>query len=154
MFEALRNLIADLTVSGGRRSFDANDDRLAAAALLVHVAAIDGSITDAERAVLHARLKSKFDLDDDTANALIDQAIEADKEAVDLYRFTSLLLRDLDEDGRRRIVGMMWEVVYADGKVTEFEDNLIWRAADLLGITSRDRAALRQRARSAAGGET
>ena len=53
-------------------------------------------------------------------------------EAVDLYRFTSLLNRSLDEEGRCRIVEMMWQVVYADGDVTEFEDNLIWRAADLL----------------------
>jgi hypothetical protein len=30
-------------------------------------------------------------------------------------------------------------MVYADGQVTEFEDNVVWRAADLLGISSRDR---------------
>ena len=40
---------------------------------------------------------------------------------------------------------MMWEIVYADGRVTEFEDNLIWRVADLLGVSSRERIALRQR---------
>ncbi len=39
---------------------------------------------------------------------------------------------------------MMWEIVFADGHVTEFEDNLLWRAADLLGISSRERIALRQ----------
>jgi len=39
---------------------------------------------------------------------------------------------------------MLWEIVYADGKVSEFEDNLIWRAADLLGISSRERIELRR----------
>jgi uncharacterized tellurite resistance protein B-like protein len=151
MFQALRNLIADMSEAPRARTFDANDDRLAVAALLVHAAAIDGSFSDDERRVLTARLKSKFDLDDDTAEGLVEQAVAADKEAVDLYRFTSLLLRELDEDGRRRIVGLMWEIVYADGKVTEFEDNLIWRAADLLGISSRDRIALRQRAQAQGG---
>jgi uncharacterized tellurite resistance protein B-like protein len=34
---------------------------------------------------------------------------------------------------------MMWEIIYADGRVTEFESNLMWRAADLLGISSRER---------------
>jgi len=33
----------------------------------------------------------------------------------------------------------MWELVYADGQVSEFEDNVVWRAADLLGVSSRDR---------------
>jgi uncharacterized tellurite resistance protein B-like protein len=52
--------------------------------------------------------------------------------------------RSLDEDGRRRVVEMMWEIIYADGAVGDFESNLIWRAADLLGISSRDRIELGQ----------
>ena len=47
--------------------------------------------------------------------------------------------------GDLRIVEMMWEIVYADGKVNEFEDNVIWRAADLLDISSRDRIEMRRR---------
>ena len=83
------------------------------------------------------------------------EATEAEHEAIDLYHFTSLINRSLDEDGRRRIVEMMWEIVYADGRVTEFEDNLIWRAADLLGISSRERIELRQRVAAERGtGET
>jgi uncharacterized tellurite resistance protein B-like protein len=39
---------------------------------------------------------------------------------------------------------MMWEIVYADGERTEFEDNIVWRVADLLGISSRERIELRQ----------
>jgi uncharacterized tellurite resistance protein B-like protein len=49
----------------------------------------------------------------------------------------------VDAEGRRRIVEMMWEMVFADGKVTEFEDNVLWRAADLLGISGRDRIDLK-----------
>ena len=56
-----------------------------------------------------------------------------------------LINRSLDEAGRQRVVEMMWEIVYADGHVTEFEDNLLWRAADLLGVSARDRIELRQR---------
>ena len=52
-------------------------------------------------------------------------------------------MRSLDEEGRKRIVQMMWELVYADGQVTEFEDNVVWRASDLLGIAQRDRIDLK-----------
>ena len=45
----------------------------------------------------------------------------------------------------------MWELVYADGKVHEFEDNLIWRAAELLGVSSEVRIRLKQAARSHGG---
>jgi uncharacterized tellurite resistance protein B-like protein len=52
-------------------------------------------------------------------------------------------MRQVDEAGRLKIVEMMWEIAYADGAVTEFEDNVVWRAADLLGISSRDRIELK-----------
>jgi uncharacterized tellurite resistance protein B-like protein len=40
---------------------------------------------------------------------------------------------------------MMWEIAYADGRVDDFENNLIWRVADLLGISTRERIELGQR---------
>jgi uncharacterized tellurite resistance protein B-like protein len=46
------------------------------------------------------------------------------------------------------VVEMMWEMVYADGHVSEFERNLIWRAADLLGVSSRERIELGQQVAS------
>ncbi len=37
----------------------------------------------------------------------------------------------------------MWEIVYADGKPNEFEDHLVRRVADLIGVSSRERIKLR-----------
>lgn len=59
-------------------------------------------------------------------------------------------MRAVDEAGRIRIVEMMWELVFADGKVSEFEENVVWRAADLLGVSSRDRIELKRRSASGA----
>ncbi len=153
MFETLRNLVADLMDDGSRHAFEDNDYRLAAAALLMRAATIDGQFDDAERAKLHERLKSRFALDDAGADALIEQAATAEQEAVDLYRFTSLLNRALDDEGRRHLVEVMWEIVYADNRVSEFEDNLLWRVADLLHVPSRDRIAARRRVAEQSGRE-
>ena len=71
-------------------------------------------------------------------------ANERDKEAVDLYGFTSVLKRELDEAGRIEIIEMMWKLVFADGEIHEFEDNLVWRVAELLGVSRRDRIRMRQ----------
>ena len=146
MLDSLRNFVSELT--GGQKHparFEENDYRLAAAALLIHASTIDGDMKGAERDRLRGVLKARFALDDAATEELIDISTLAENEAVDLYRFTSLLNRTLDEAGRLGIVEMMWEVVFADGRVNEFEDNLMWRAADLLGVSSRDRIALRQR---------
>jgi uncharacterized tellurite resistance protein B-like protein len=146
MFDTFRQFLDEL-VGGDKHPsrFAENDYRLAAAALLVHAAAIDGDISQIERDKLYAVIRRRFDLDQAETDALVSEATEAEQEAVDLYHFTSLLNRSLDEEGRQRMVGMMWEIAFADGKVSEFEDNLIWRAADLLGVSSRERIALRER---------
>lgn len=145
MFATLRNLVADLMDDSSEPALEDNDYGLAATALLVRAANIDGRFDAAERAKLHDRLKSRFALDDAGAAALIEQATVAEREAVDLYRFTSLLDRKLDDEGRRHLVEVMWEIVYADNRVSEFEDNLVWRVADLLHVPSRDRIELRRR---------
>jgi uncharacterized tellurite resistance protein B-like protein len=48
---------------------------------------------------------------------------------------------------------MMWEIVFADGQVDEFEDNIVWRAADLLGVSARERIELRRRVAAERAGE-
>jgi uncharacterized tellurite resistance protein B-like protein len=144
MLASLKKLFAEIGVKPASR-FEDNDYRLAAAAILIHVMSVDGGASDAERSTLRAVLKSRFDLDDAALNELIDAATEADREAIDLYQFTRLLNRTLDEEGRLRIVEMMWQLVFADGRVNEFEDNVVWRAADLLGISARQRIELRRR---------
>jgi uncharacterized tellurite resistance protein B-like protein len=76
---------------------------------------------------------------------LLEEAIAINRNAIDLYRFTRQLNEILDDDGRSQLVQMMWEVVYADGPANEFDKNIIWRAADLLGVSSRRRVELRQK---------
>jgi uncharacterized tellurite resistance protein B-like protein len=146
MFEAFRNFVADF-VDGGKHpsQFADNDYRLAAVALLVHAATIDGEMSAAERDKLYAVVKQRYGLDDALADELIEKATQAEHESVDLYHFTSLLNRTLEDDGRARIIEMMWQIVYADGERDELEDNLLWRAADLLGVSQRQRIELRQR---------
>ena len=150
MFGTFRKLMAEF-VDGGKPAHEYGEDdyRLAAASLLVHTANIDGNISEAERVRLHDVIKQRFALDDIATDRLVEEATEADAKAIDLYQFTTRLNRALDDTGRIRLVEMMWQIVYADGAVTEFEDNLIWRAADLLHVSREQRIALRARVAAA-----
>jgi uncharacterized tellurite resistance protein B-like protein len=151
LFDAIKNFVADLANGDKQSGGLANQDlRLATAALLVHAAAIDGTMSDTERDRLRSLLR-RFQLDDAAAGELIDRAAVADEKAVDLYHFTRLLNGSLDEGERLRLIEMMWAVAYADGTASEFEDNLIWRVADLLGVSSTERIALRHRVAAESG---
>lgn len=142
MLDTLRRLFAD---EGEKPRFDEDDHRLAAATLLVYAATIDGHLSEAEREKLHSLVQARFRLTEAEAGELIEAAVAAEQQAIDFYQFTARLNRALDEKGRARVVEMMWQIVFADGTVNEFEDNLIWRAADLLHVPREQRIALRAR---------
>lgn len=146
MFDAVKRFIENVSgAEGSAREFDDDDYRLAAAALLVHVANADGRIDLAEQRKLQRIIKERFGLDAAGAAKLTAAAEQSDREAVDFYQFTSVLKRTLNEAGRLKIVEMLWEIAFADGAVDELEENTIWRIAELLGITGRERIWLRQK---------
>ena len=147
MLDGLRQFIADIVSPDAQpdRQFGDTDYRLAATALLLHVVSLDGEPSEIEKRKLHSLIESRFGLDRGMADKLIASATLVEGEAVDLYHFTSVIMRSVDEAARLRIIEMMWELVYADGEVSEFEDNVVWRAADLLGVSSRDRIDLKHR---------
>src|SRR5271163_3267475 len=75
MFESFKSFISDI-VDGEKHpsQFGEDDYRLAAAALLVHAAAIDGEMSQSERDKLHAVIKQRFALDDPATDQLIEKA--------------------------------------------------------------------------------
>jgi uncharacterized tellurite resistance protein B-like protein len=147
MIDAIAKFLSDLSGSQEKHRFSEDDHRLAAAALLFHVIAVDGMVSEQERTLLADLLMRRFGLDMAGAEALVREAESADREAVDLYGFTSILKRRLDEADRERLVEMMWKLTFSDGAVHEFEDNVIWRVAELLGVSSQARIRLKQKVR-------
>ncbi len=75
----------------------------------------------------------------------MDAGKRAEDESVDFYSFTSVLKKSLDAEQRVNFIELMWEMVYADGVRNELEENIVWRVAELLGVSDRDRVMMRQR---------
>jgi uncharacterized tellurite resistance protein B-like protein len=137
MFDALRSIFSrpDATVLS-------MEPKLAVAALLVHLAAIDGQVSDSERVALEATLTDYYGLNEGEVKKLIVEATRQDQESVDFYRFTSAL-SSLENSEKVEIIRMMWQVVFADKRNHELEDNMVWRIAELIGVSSRERTVLR-----------
>lgn len=118
---------------------------IAVAALLLEAAATDGDYEDGEHTALRALIVQKMALSPEDASALLDQARVRQQEAVELFKFTDAVKRGMNEEERGGLVEMLWEVVYADGVLDEFEDRLIRSVAALLHVPDRVRAEARQR---------
>ncbi|UJW84248.1 tellurite resistance TerB family protein [Devosia sp. SL43] len=137
MFEAITRLF-----NKPETALDSHDPKLAVAVLLVHLASVDGQMKDDERKAIKGALIDHYDLDEAGVERLVKEAALRDAEAVDFYRFTSAL-SSLEDEDRLEIIRMMWTVVFADKKNHELEDNMVWRVAELIGVSSRDRTILR-----------
>jgi uncharacterized tellurite resistance protein B-like protein len=144
VFEALTRLFGK-----AETTLDTHDPKLAVAALLVHLAAVDGQMKDEERRAIRGALMDHYALDESAVDKLVKEAALRDAEAVDFYRFTSGITQ-LPMEDRIEVVRMMWTVVFADRKNHELEDNMVWRIAELIGVSSRDRTVLRNQVRGRA----
>lgn len=134
------------------RRAEADDPRVAAVALMFHVVDADGERSERERRRLGELVREAYGAAPDIG-ALIEAGEEADREAVDLYAFTSVLGRHLDTEGRLELIRILWELAYADGGRHELEENIVWRVAELIGVDSRERVELRRQVEAAREGK-
>lgn len=143
MFERFRTFLDSLT-GHGPALIQPGDPRIAIAALCIQVMEADGEIHEKERKKVRSMVKDHYKLDDASLDALIAAGETAESQAIDFFRFTSDIKKHFSEEQRIDLVGMLWEIAYADGKRSEMEDHVIWRVADLLGVSGRDRIIKRQ----------
>lgn len=151
MIDRLLSFLREIPGSTPKGDLTRDDPRVAAAALMVHVMDADGVRQDSETQSLLKALSENFAVEGEVLDGLFRAGAEADREAIDLYAFTSVLKRNLDEAARDRFIELLWHIVYADGERHELEDNVVWRVAELIGVDGRTRIAARQRAQREAG---
>ncbi|MYZ50200.1 TerB family tellurite resistance protein [Propylenella binzhouense] len=140
MLDALRDMARRMGLAQDRH-FSEDDTRLALAALLLQAADVDGEVSPVERGRVRDLLKRQYGLVGDDLDTLLGDALRAEQEAIDLYGFTSILKRQLSAEERLGVVRLLWEIVYADGVPHEFEENLVWRVAELLAVPREQRLA-------------
>lgn len=150
MLDRIQAFLQTLTADRADHEFSPDDPRVAFAALCFQVMEADGHVSATERQRLRDLLREHYGLEEGQLEALIEAGRDAGMEAVDYYRFTSDLKRHLSPEECSELLGILWDLVYADGDRSELEDHVIWRVADLLGVSSRDRVLLRQQAASRA----
>lgn len=146
MIERLLSFLKELPGAHSGRLVGKDDPKVAAAALMIHVMDADGVRQASEVTRLKQMLSEHYGVKGETLEALFRAGERADQEAIDLYAFTSVLKRHLDDEAKAEFIGIMWEVVYADGELHELEDNTVWRVAELIGVDRHERIAARQRA--------
>jgi uncharacterized tellurite resistance protein B-like protein len=154
MMQRLLSFLKELPGGSPQPSYGPDDPRVAAAALMYHVINADGIRHDIEWERLKELFSQAYAATGDDLQGLLEEGERAHEEAIDLYAFTSVLNRHLDEAGRIEFIRLLWELCYADGELHELEDNTLWRVAELIGVERRDRIIARQQAAAKVPGAT
>ena len=116
----------------GRARVD--DTHLAATALLVHVARVDGILAPAESERLARLVEGHYAEGPAAARALIARATAVDTEMRDIASLVEMLPHAANEAERKELLAMAWAVAAADGVVDEFEEALVERLGRMLGF--------------------
>ncbi len=115
--------------------------QLVVAVLLIEVMQSDAECAFDEQATILKILKQRFHLSDAEVAQLNERGQQASKSANDLHQFTTLINQELELPEKVRIIEYLWQVVYADGKISAHENHLMRRLVDLLHISHGDNIA-------------
>lgn len=118
----------------GRDGAPENDLALDLAVLMVEVMRRDGRLDPAEKKAILQALMQRFELSREQAMTLLDRASDEDDRAYDLHRFTSPIVKHFSIAERIGMVRELWQVAMADGHIDPYEEQLIRRIAELIGV--------------------
>ena len=123
------------------------EKEMAAATLLVEAASLDGSIGEPEMETIRRLVIERFEMNRQEAELLFAEAKKVQANSNQLVRFTKAVKDHYDEDERIELIEMLWEVVYADRVLHEYESNLMRRVGGLIYVSDRDRGLAARRVR-------
>lgn len=142
----ISRLMAMLTGDDAKQAPSKDRIRVAAAALLVEAAMLDGRMHESERAHIHRLLEDRFGLSAAETAELFEQAMDEVGRSVQILGFTRVVKDEFEYDERVRLIEMLWEVAYADRHLHDYEANLVRRISGLLFVSDQDAGAARKRA--------
>ena len=108
--------------------------QLATATVLLEIAYADGDFSPADDGDVVGFLERTFKLTPESIQDLIHNADELRNKTIDHFALTNFIRRNATLAERIDIVKTMWRIVYSDRKLTDYENYLVRKLADLLGL--------------------
>ncbi|MDH3356677.1 MAG: TerB family tellurite resistance protein [Desulfobacteraceae bacterium] len=112
-----------------------HDIHVATCALLVEIARIDGTFTKEEMETVISILKEKYGLSRENIDALIVEAEKQLEDSVDLWQFARLINENYSNEEKTEIIETLWQIVYVDGKMDQYEHYLMNKLKNLLRVS-------------------
>jgi uncharacterized tellurite resistance protein B-like protein len=124
------------------------EDRItiATCVILLEMAGADSVFSQSERNKIRELLQNSIKLPPDEIEGILSIAEREREESVDLWAYTNLINEHFAAADKRRLVEMVWELAYADGRLDQNEDYLMHKLANLLNLKHEDLIAAKLKA--------
>lgn len=120
--------------------------KLAACAILLEVASIDGEFAEVELAELAMSLENYFGFSRNELKELLAHADQKLRDASDIGEFADLINKHFALEHKYALMVLVWQVIMADGKLEKQEERFAAQIRERLQLTDE----LTQRAREEA----
>jgi len=140
----IKNLFKKENNKSDIASFEATELQIAVSKILVRTAKIDDEFHILEERKILDLLGKYFSLNDTDSKNLLEIGVSEEKSATDLYAYTNTIKKSLDLIERKKIIEMMWQIIVTDDNFDPYENNLVWRVAELIGISTRERVQIKK----------
>ncbi len=111
-----------------------HDISLAVTAVMIEIMHIDGKLEEAEHNKIVTAIEKRFELSTDEVHKLVEKAKIEKANATDMHRFTSQIIKHYSTRERIDFLKDLWQIAMADGHVDPYEEQLIRRTAELIGV--------------------
>jgi uncharacterized tellurite resistance protein B-like protein len=137
MIKKLMDRVADaIAATDDKPDVDRDEAiRMATAVLMIDVARADHIFDESEFDSVLELVQSHFALPGEQAAELVIAANDKAEDLVSAYDFTKVLHEHLDHGEKARVVGLLWKIAYADGRLDKYEDSLVLKISDLLHVS-------------------
>jgi uncharacterized tellurite resistance protein B-like protein len=108
--------------------------RTATCVLLLEAATADEAFSDTEQKKVVEILKSRFGMTDGAVRELVEESRRARESEADIWHFTNLINQNLTNEEKYDLMEDVWEVIYSDGTLGEFENYVAQKLYRMLNI--------------------
>jgi uncharacterized tellurite resistance protein B-like protein len=113
---------------------DSYQTQLSATCLLLSVADADEVLEKEELETIGDIIQDFFSTTKESAESLVQEAIEKMKSSIGLFEFGQQLNIDFDHDDKLDFINCVFEVAYADGDLHYLEHHTIKKIANILNL--------------------
>ena len=132
------SLLKNILNSQNSKEDNQNKDLELLCGLMIEAAYTDGQIDASELNKIKLSLINVFSEDPKEVNLVLEKALENKNNSKSLHHYTSFINKNFDDKKKILLIETLWEIVFSDGEIHDFESNLLRRLSGLLYISDID----------------